>query len=120
MKTLAAMTSPPTSRRSPAAPAAPDQLVGVHERGVCMRAKTDISRGSVGGDVPVGEVAAGGLRVGDVIRPGDQQARRVDSVVVVDGSVVLEIRPIGFDVPDAVHLTLLAGVVVDRVGTTGD
>jgi hypothetical protein len=78
MKTLAAMTSPPTSRRSPAAPAAPDQLVGVHERGVGMRAKTDISRGSVGGDVPVG------------------------------------------DVPDAVHLTVLAGVVVDRVGTTGD
>jgi hypothetical protein len=75
---------------------------------------------SYAGDVPVDEVAARDLSVGDVIRLGDPQAHRVDRVVAVDDSVVLEIRPVGLDVPDAVRVALLAGVVIDRLGTAGD
>jgi hypothetical protein len=37
--------------------------------------------------VPVEEVAARDLRVGDVVRLGDPQAHRVDGVVVIDDSV---------------------------------
>jgi hypothetical protein len=44
MKSLAAVTSPPTSRRSTPPPAAPDQLIGAHERGVGMRADRRIRR----------------------------------------------------------------------------
>ena len=71
-------------------------------------------------DVPVDEVAARDLRVGDVVRLDDPQAHRVERVVLVEGRVVIELRPVGLDVPDAVRVTLPAGRLVDRLGTAAD
>ena len=54
------------------------------------------------------EVAAALLRAGDVVRLDDPQAHRVDRVVLVDGRVVVELRLVGLDVPDAIRVTLPA------------
>jgi hypothetical protein len=50
------------------------------------------------GAVPVDEIAAGLLRAGDVVRLDDPQAHRVERVVLVDGRVVVKLRPVGLDV----------------------
>jgi hypothetical protein len=71
-------------------------------------------------DVPVDVVAARDLRVGDIVRMDDPQAHRVERVVAIEESVVLEMRPIGLDVPDAVRVRLSASAVVDRLGTASD
>ena len=62
--------------------------------------------GSYAWSVPVDEVAAGDLRAGDVVRLDDPQAHRVERAVLVDGRVVVELRPVGLDVPNAVRVTL--------------
>jgi hypothetical protein len=72
------------------------------------------------GAVPVDEVAAGLLRAGDVVRLDDPQAHRVERVVLVDGRVVVELRPVGLDVPNAVRVTLPVDRLVERLGRTGD
>ena len=71
-------------------------------------------------DVPVDEVAARDLRVGDIVRMHDPQAHRVERVVALEDGVVLEMRPIGLDVPDAVRVRLSAETVVDRLGIASD
>jgi hypothetical protein len=50
----------------------------------------------------------------------DLQAHRGERAVVVEGRVVVELRPVGRDIADAVRVTLLADTVVDRLGTAGD
>jgi hypothetical protein len=68
--------------------------------------------------VPV--VAAGDLRVGDVVRLDDPQAHCVERAVFVDGRVVVELRPVGLDVPDAVRVTLAVDRLVVRLGTIAE
>jgi hypothetical protein len=72
------------------------------------------------GAVPVDEVAAGVLRAGDVVRLDNPQAHRVERVVLVDGRVVVELRPVGLDVSNAVRVTLPVDRLVERLGTAGD
>jgi hypothetical protein len=67
--------------------------------------------------MPVDEIAARDLRAGDVVRLDDPQAHRVERAVVLGGRVVLDLRPVGLEVPDAVRVTVLADTVVDRLGT---
>jgi hypothetical protein len=78
------------------------------------------SRDSYACDVPVEEVAARDLRAGDVVRLDDPQAHRVERVVLAGGRVVVDLRPIGLDVPDALRVTLPADRLVDRLGRAGD
>jgi hypothetical protein len=68
----------------------------------------------------VDEVAAGVLRAGDVVRIDDPQAHRVERVVLVDGCVVVELRPVGLDVSNAVRVTLPVDRLVERLGRAGD
>ena len=76
--------------------------------------------GSYAWSVPVDEVAAGDLRAGDVVRLDDAQAHRVERAVLVDGRVVVELRPVGLDVPDAVRVTLPVDRLVVRLGTIAE
>jgi hypothetical protein len=50
----------------------------------------------------------------------DPQAHRVERVVLVDGRVVVELRPVGLDVSNAVRVTLPVDRLVERLGTAGD
>jgi hypothetical protein len=70
--------------------------------------------------VPVDQVAARELDVGDVVRLDDPQAHRVETVMIAEGRVVLELRLVGLAVPDAVRVTVPAEAVVDRLGSAGD
>jgi hypothetical protein len=70
--------------------------------------------------VPVDEVAAGDLRAGGVVRLEDLQAQRVERVVLVDGGVALALGPVGFDVADAVRVTLVVDGLVQRLGRAAD
>jgi hypothetical protein len=70
--------------------------------------------------VPVDQVAARELVVGDVVRLADPQAHRVERAMIAEGQVVLELRPVGLAVPDAVRVSLPVDAVVDRLGTAGD
>ena len=70
--------------------------------------------------MPVDEVAARDLQAGDVVRLDDPQAHRVERVVLVDGRVVVELRPLGLDVADAVRVTLPVERLVDRLGTAAE
>jgi hypothetical protein len=70
--------------------------------------------------VPVDEVAARELRVGDVVRLDDPQAHRVERIVHVDARVVVELRPVGLEVPDVVRVGLSADTRVTRLGTAAD
>ena len=66
------------------------------------------------------EIAARDLRAGDVVRLDGLQAHRVERVVLADGGVVVELRPVGLDVPDALRVTLSVDRLVDRLGRVGD
>lgn len=66
--------------------------------------------------VPVDEVVAHDLQVGDVVRLDDPQAHRVERVVLVDRRVVVDLRPLGLDVADLVRVTLPVDSLVDRLG----
>jgi hypothetical protein len=70
--------------------------------------------------VPVDQVAAGTLVVGDVVRLSDPQAHRVERVMIADGRVALELRPLGLAVPDTVRVALPADASVDRLGSAGE
>ncbi len=74
----------------------------------------------IGVGVPVDEVAAGDLRAGDVVRVEDPEAQRVDRVVLVDGRVVVALRPVGLDVADAVRVTLAVDMPLVRLGRAAD
>ena len=65
-----------------------------------------------GGDVPIEDVEAGDLRAGDVVRVDDRQAHRVERVVCVGARVVVEMRPVGLEISEAVRVTL----PMDRLG----
>jgi hypothetical protein len=69
--------------------------------------------------VSVDEVAAGVLLAGDVVRLDGPQAHRVERVVLGDGRVVVELRPVGLDVSNAVRVTLPVDRLVERLGTVG-
>jgi len=68
----------------------------------------------------VEEVVARDLRVGDVVRLADPQAHRVERLVIVEARVVVELRPVGLDLPDAVRVTVSTEAIVDRLGRAGD
>jgi hypothetical protein len=68
----------------------------------------------------VDEVAAGLLLAGGVVRLDDPQAHRVERVVLVDGRVVVELRPVGLDVANAVRVTLPVDRLVERRRRGGD
>jgi hypothetical protein len=70
--------------------------------------------------VPIHDVAARDIAAGDVVRLDDPQAQWVARVVHVDGRVVLELRPVGLDVPDAVRVTLPEDRLVSRLGTAAE
>jgi hypothetical protein len=70
-------------------------------------------------DVPVDHVAAKNLAVGDVVRLDDPQAHRVERVLVADGRVVLELRPIGLAVPEATRVSVPGEAVIDRLRSAG-
>jgi hypothetical protein len=44
----------------------------------------------------------------------------VERAVLVDGRVVVELRPVGLDVPDAVRVTLPVDRLVVRLGTIAE
>jgi hypothetical protein len=70
--------------------------------------------------VSVDEIAAGLLRAGDVVRLDDLQAHRVERVVLGDGRVVVELRPVGLDVANVIRVTLPVDRLVVRLGRVGD
>ena len=74
----------------------------------------------MGVGVPVDEVAAGDRRAGGVVRLEDLQAQRVERVVLVDGRLALALRPVGFDVADAVRVTLVMDGLAQRLGRATD
>jgi hypothetical protein len=45
---------------------------------------------------------------------------RIERVLVADGRVVLEVRPVGLAVDDTVRVTLPSEAVVDRLGSAGE
>jgi hypothetical protein len=69
--------------------------------------------------VPVDQVAARELAVGDVVCLSGPQTHRVERVMIADGRVVLELRPLGLAVSDAVRVTVRAEAVIDRLGSAG-
>ena len=73
-----------------------------------------------GGDVPIEDVEAGDLRAGDVVRVDDPQAHRVKRVVRVGARVVLEMRPVGLEISEAVRVTLPVDSLVTRLGVAAD
>jgi hypothetical protein len=69
---------------------------------------------------PIDEVAAGDLAVGDVVRLDDPQAHRVEEVMIVDGRVILDLRPVGLAVPDTRRVTVPVETVIDRLGSAAE
>jgi hypothetical protein len=70
--------------------------------------------------MPVEQVAACCLVVGDIVRLADPQAHRVERVLVVDSGVVVEISPVGLAVDDKVRVSLPVDAVVDRLASAGE
>jgi hypothetical protein len=50
----------------------------------------------------------------------DPQAHRVERVLISDARVALELRPVGLAVPEAIHVTLSADAIIDRLGAAED
>jgi hypothetical protein len=69
---------------------------------------------------PIDEVAARDLAVGDVVRLDDPQAHRVEEVMIVDGRVILDLRPVGLAVPDTRRVTVPVETVIDRLGSAAE
>jgi hypothetical protein len=70
--------------------------------------------------VPVDQVVAGELSVGDVVRVDDPQAHRVERILIAGGQVVLELSPVGLVAPESVRVRLSPDRVIDRLGTALD
>jgi hypothetical protein len=70
--------------------------------------------------VPVDQVVARALVVGDVVRLSDPQAHRVEPMMIADRQVVLELRPVGLAVADMIRVALPVDEVVDRLGSVGE
>jgi hypothetical protein len=75
---------------------------------------------SYASEVPIEDVAAPDVRVGDVVRLDDPQAHRVKRVVRVDARVVLELRPVGLETSETVRVMLPEDRLVSRLGTSTD
>ena len=73
-----------------------------------------------GGDVAIEDVEAGDLRAGDVVRVDDRQAHRVERVVRVGARVVVEMRPVGLEISEALRVTLPVDSLVTRLGMAAD
>jgi hypothetical protein len=68
--------------------------------------------------VPVTEVPAAVLAVGDVIRVDDPQGHRVERILAIAGEKVsLEMRPVGLAAAAPVRVTLAWHAVVERLGS---
>jgi hypothetical protein len=74
-----------------------------HAEQRCGESRTEFHSASCPCNAPVGEVAAHDLPAGDVVRLDDPQAHRVERVALFDGRVVVELRPVRLDDPDAVR-----------------
>jgi hypothetical protein len=71
--------------------------------------------------VPVTEVPAGVLAVGDVIRVDDPQAHRVERILAVARErVTLEMRPVGLAADAPVRVTLAWDAIVECLGSVED
>ncbi|HYS36806.1 MAG TPA: hypothetical protein VEO01_14385, partial [Pseudonocardiaceae bacterium] len=71
--------------------------------------------------VPVTEVPAAVLAVGDVGRVDDPQAHRVERILAVAGErVSLEMRPVGLAADAPVRVTLAWDAIVERLGSVED
>ena len=70
--------------------------------------------------MPIEDVEAGELRAGDVVRVDDRQAHRVERVVRVGARVVVEMRPVGLEIPEAVRVRLPVDRLVTRLGVAAD
>ena len=80
-----------------------------------------VGAAAYGEAVPVTEVSAGVLAVGDVIRVDDPQAHRVERILEVAGeAVTLEMRPVGLAADALVRVTLAWNAVVERLGSVED
>jgi hypothetical protein len=75
---------------------------------------------AVGSVAPIDEVAARDLAVGDVVRLDDPKAHRVEEVMIVDGRVILDLRPVGLVVPDTRRVTVPVETVIDRLGSAAE
>jgi hypothetical protein len=75
---------------------------------------------SYANEVPIQDVAAHDVRVGDVVRLDDPQAHRVERVVRVEARVVLELRPVGLEISETVRVTLPEDRLVSPLGTAAD
>ena len=74
-----------------------------------------------GEPVPVTEVPAGVLAVGDVIRVDDPQAHRVERILAVAGeTVTLEMRPVDLAADAPVRVTLAWDAIVECLGSVED
>jgi hypothetical protein len=62
------------------------------------------------------------LTCGLVMLFGSTTRKRIawSRVALVDGRVVVELRPVGLDVPDTVRVTLPGDRLVSRLGTAAD
>jgi hypothetical protein len=75
---------------------------------------------SYGWAVPIQDVAARDIAAGDVVRLDDPHAQRVERVMHVDGRVVLELRPVGLEVPETIRVTLPNDRLVRRLDTAAE
>jgi hypothetical protein len=75
---------------------------------------------SYGWAVPIHDVAARDIAAGDVVRLDDPQAQRVERVAHLDGRVVLELRPVGLEVPETIRVTLPDDRLASRLGTAAE
>jgi len=76
------------------------------------------SAASYGRHVPIQDVAAAEIAVGDVVRLDEPQAQRVERAVHLDGRVVLELRPVGLEIWETVRVSLPEDRLVSRLGTS--
>jgi hypothetical protein len=70
--------------------------------------------------VPVDQVAARDIVVGEVVRLEDPQAHRVERVMITDGRIVLKRRPVGLAVRDTIRATVPVEAVIDRLRSAGN
>jgi hypothetical protein len=70
--------------------------------------------------VPIDQVAASDLAVGDVVRLDDPQAHLVERMMIVDARVDLDLRPVGLAVTESRRVTVPCETVIDRLGSAGE
>jgi hypothetical protein len=85
------------------------------------RAGTGVRAAAYGEPVPVTEVPAGVLAVGEVIRVDDRQGHRVERILAVEGErVTLGMRPVGLAADALVRVRLAWDAIVECLGSVED